>query len=111
MNRYIILILVMVFISAISQVMLKISANQTHKSKIREILNPLVIGSYGIFFMVMIINTILLKYIDLKFIPVVESTGYIYILILSALILKEKITKKQVLGNIIIIIGIIIFNL
>lgn len=111
MNKYIILILIMVFISAISQIMLKISANKTHKSKIREIINPLVIGAYGIFFAVMIINTILLKHVDLKFIPVVESTGYIYILVLSALILKEKITKKQIVGNIIIIIGIIIFNL
>lgn len=111
MNKYILLILLMVFISSVSQVMLKISANQTHKSRIYEIMNPLVIGAYGIFFLVTIINTILLKYVDLKFIPVIESTGYIYILMLSSLILKEKITRKKVIGNIIIIIGIIVFNL
>lgn len=101
----------MVFISSISQVMLKISANKTHKSKFNEIVNPLVIGAYGIFFLVTIINTILLKYVDLKFIPVIESTGYIYILILSSVILKEKVTRRKIIGNIIIIIGIILFNL
>lgn len=111
MNRHIILILAMVFISSLSQILLKISANKTHKNKFREIFNLWVMSSYGIFFGVMIINTILLKYIDLKLLPVIESTGYLYILLLSAIILKEKITKQKVIGNLIIIVGIIVFNL
>ena len=91
--------------------MLKISADKVYKSKMQEIFNTIIIIAYGMFFISMICTTIALKRVTFKAAPVIESVGYIYILILSAIILKEKITFKKILGNIIIIIGIIIFVL
>ena len=43
--------------------------------------------------------------------PVLESTGYIYVGILGFIILREKLTKRIILGNIVIIAGILIFAL
>ena len=43
------LLLVSVFISSVSQILLKKAADRTYENHIREYLNPLVIFSYGMF--------------------------------------------------------------
>ena len=48
--------LVSVFISSVSQILLKKSADKTYDSKIKEYLNPLVIAAYGMFFCSMLIT-------------------------------------------------------
>lgn len=106
---YVLLFLLSVFVSSCSQIALKKSANKKHESKIREIMNPLVLGAYICFFGASLLTVFAYRGVDLSWGPVLETTSYIYILILSAIFLKEKITKKKVLGNIIIIIGIGIY--
>ena len=44
------LLLFSVFISSVSQILLKKAANKTYKDHIREYINPLVIFAYGMFF-------------------------------------------------------------
>jgi drug/metabolite transporter (DMT)-like permease len=41
--------------------------------------------------------------------PVLESTGYIYVGILGMLILKEKISRRKIIGNLLIVGGILIY--
>lgn len=111
MNKwgYILLFLVSVFISSCSQIALKKSANQTHKNKIAEILNPIVLGAYLCFFGASLLTVLAYQGVDLSWGPVLETTSYIYIMILSALFLKEKISFQKVFGNVIIILGIVIY--
>ncbi len=108
-NKYILIMMISVLVASISQILLKISANKEHKSMIKEYINPHVILGYMLLFASTILTILALKGMELKNLPIIEATGYIYVLILSAMILKEKITKKKIIGNIIIIIGIIIF--
>ena len=42
---------------------------------------------------------------------VLESLTYIYIIVLSKLLLKEDLTKRKVLGKLIIVIGVIVFSI
>lgn len=111
MNSYIIIFLVGVLTGSCAQIILKISSKEEHKNIITEYVNVKVITAYAMFFGAVFINVIALKGIDVKEAPVLEAFGYIFILILSSIILKEKITKKKIIGNLIIIVGIIIFNL
>jgi drug/metabolite transporter (DMT)-like permease len=111
MNKYIIIFLFGVFIGSCAQILLKLSSKEEHKNVISEYMNIKVITAYGMFFGAVFLNVIALKGINVKEAPVLEALGYIFILILSSIILKEKITKKKIVGNIIIIAGIIIFNL
>lgn len=111
MNEYIIIFVVMVFVSCCSQILLKISASKKYDSRIKEYLNIYVIFGYSIFFIVAFVNAWAMKGIELKLVPVLEATGYIFVLLLSLLVLKEKINKNKIIGNIIIIIGIIVFTL
>lgn len=111
MNKYIIILLFSVFIASISQIVLKKSANKKHQTLMKEYLNIQVIVGYGLLFISTILTIFALRGLPYKSVPIIEATGYVYILILSHLFLKEKITRRKVLGNIIIILGIIIFNL
>lgn len=106
---YVLLFLMSVFISSCSQIALKKSANQIHKNRIAEILNPIVLGAYVCFFGASLLTVLAYQGVDLSWGPVLETTSYIYIMILSAVFLKEKITFQKIIGNVIIIFGIIIY--
>ena len=100
-----------VLISSISQIMLKKSANKTYDSKIREYLNPTVIIAYGLFFLATLITVFAYKYVPLSSGPILESTGYIFVAVLGYFVLKERFTKKKVIGMALIIFGILFFSL
>lgn len=97
-----------VFISSVSQIILKSSADKTYDSRIKEYLNPRVIIAYGIFFIATLVTVIAYKGIPLSVGPILETTGYLWISILGYLILKEKISKRKLLGLVIVVAGIIV---
>ena len=100
-----------VFISSISQIILKKSAQKEYPNKIREYLNARVIFAYIIFFGATLCSVWAYTVIPLSLGPILESAGYIFVAVLSWLFLKEKITKKKMIGLSVIIIGIIIYSL
>ena len=59
------ILLFSVFISSVSQILLKKAANRTYESPLKEYLNPLVIGAYGMFFCSVILTMLALKYVPL----------------------------------------------
>ena len=70
MNRtFMLIMLAGTFFSAISQVLLKQSANMEYKNPLREYLNWRVILAYGIFFGVLLLNTWCYTKVDMKFGP------------------------------------------
>jgi len=104
----IVIIIISSLIAAFSQCLLKISANKKYKNVILEYLNPLVILGYMFFVVALLLNIIAYRGISYQLGPIIASSSYIFIMILGRLILKEKITKRKLIGNIIIIIGIVI---
>lgn len=111
MKGYIALFLFSVFISSVSQIMLKTSANKEHTRWIDEYLNPKVIIAYGLFFASSLLTVFAYKYVPLSMGPILEATGYVFVSVLGYFILKEKIGKRKILGLIIIVLGIMIFNM
>lgn len=109
--KYIVLFLSAVFVSSVSQIMLKKSANKSYESKVKEYMNPWVIIAYGLFFGATLITVIAYKYIPLSLGPILESSGYFFVTILGMIFLKEKVGKKKAIGLLIILLGIIVFNL
>lgn len=100
-----------VFISSVSQIILKKAAQKEYPNKIREYLNARVIFAYIIFFGATLCSIWAYTVIPLSLGPILESAGYIFVAFLSWLFLKERITKKKMLGLSIIIVGIIIYAL
>lgn len=105
------IMLISILISSVSQIMLKKSAEKEYPSKLKEYLNPLVIIAYVLFFGTTFISLYALKVVPLSMTPILEASGYIFVAILSFFFLKEKMTKKQLIGMALIIIGIVVYSL
>ena len=101
----------MTFFTAFSQILLKQSANKEHKKPLHEYLNWRVILAYAIFFGVLLVNTYAFTKVDMKYGAVIDTFSYVFVLLLSYAILKEKMTKGKIIGNALIIIGIIVYTL
>lgn len=99
------------FLTAISQILLKLSANEKHESFLKEYLNFKVILSYGMFFLVLLANTYAYTKVDMKYGSIIDTLAYVFVFVLSLILLKEKATKKKILGNLLIIAGILIYSL
>lgn len=99
------------FVSAVSQVLLKLAANKTYDSKIKEYLNPFVIVAYGIFFLATVMNVVAYKVVPLSMGPILEATSYLYVTVFGVMIFKERINSKKLIALALIIIGIIIYGL
>ena len=101
-----------IFSCSLSQLLLKKSAGRAHRSKIFEIVNTQVIFSYGIFFIALLVNIwAMSRGLQLKELALLESLGYIFVPLLSWLVLKEQIGKRAIGAICLIIAGIIVFYL
>ena len=110
MSPYIIAV-ISVTIASLSQVLLKMSSMKKYPSFIREYLNPYVIIGYMMLLGSMMITIYVFKQLPFMSIPIIESLGYVLVLIFGLLFFGEKITKRKLIGMIVIIAGIIIYNI
>lgn len=115
MNRELLLyagmLLAGVFLSAVSQVMLKKAALKTYPSKIREYLNPLVILAYVIFVGTTLISVYAYRVVPLSLGPILEATSYIYVTVFGVVIFRETINIKKIGGLLLILMGIGVYAL
>lgn len=100
-----------VFVSAISQVMLKKAAMKKYASPLQEYLNPLVIFAYVLFVGTTILSILAYRVVPLSMGPVLEATSYLYVTFFGATIFKEKITAKKLLALALIIVGIAVYSM
>ncbi len=108
MNNGVLIYLVTPLLSAISQLILKKAADNPKYTGIRAYLNLPVILAYGLFFGCMLLNVVALRTLDLTIASVLEASSYIYVMVLSFFFLKEKITVRKLIGNIVIVVGIVL---
>lgn len=100
-----------VFIASAAQILLKKSARIKRERVLQEYMNRLVIGGYAILIVSMCIAIIAYREVPLKYGAIIESLGYVFVMVLSALFLKERITGKKLIGNLLIIAGVVVFSL
>ncbi len=109
MLKYSLVLLIGVFIGAISQVMLKQAASKSYTSRIYEYLNPLVIAAYSLFVVTTILSVLAYRGIPLSLGPVLEATSYLYVTLFGVKVFHETINLKKIIALIVIISGIIIY--
>lgn len=107
--KYVLFLIFSVFISAVSQILLKKSALEKHGSWIREYLNVKVVLAYLLFFCAVLIDLLALRYVPVSFVPVIETSSYIFVIAFSRIIFKEKISLKQYLAIALVLAGITIY--
>ena len=104
------LVVLGIFSCSLSQLFLKKSANREHKSKMFEVINPLVVFSYMIFFCSLLINIWAMSHgLELKELAMFESLGYVFVPLLSYLVLKEAVSVRTISAIAVILLGIFVF--
>lgn len=111
MNKYMLLLVMSVVISSFSQILLKKSAKIKYDTFIKEYLNFYVITGYGMMVLATLTTILAFKGVEYKNGSIIESLGYVLIMILSFVFFKEPLTKKKVLGNFMVLLGIMVFYL
>lgn len=111
MFKYWLFLALGVMISAVSQIFLKKAAQKEYNSFIRQYLNFFVILGYFMMAVSMFLNVLAYKGIDMKNGPVFEAFGFVLVFIFSRIFFGEKFTKRKIIGNSLIILGIIVFYL
>ena len=100
-----------VFVSSVSQTLLKKAAGREHRSFAEEYLNFPVIAAYAMFFGSTLLTMLAYKKLPLSMSPAFESSSYIFVTFFGVTMFKEKLTKKKLLALAMILSGIIIFTL
>ena len=100
-----------VFISAVSQVMLKKSASREHGSVVREYLNPLVIFAYALFVGATLLSVLSYRGIPLSMGPILDATGYLWVTLFGVLIFRERMSVRKLVALALIILGIVVYAL
>jgi drug/metabolite transporter (DMT)-like permease len=106
--EYVLIFAGSVLIASVAQLLLKFAAMKKYSSFWREYLNWRVILSYGLLFGSLILTSWAYTGVPLKVGAVVESLGYVYILILSTIFVHERITLRKIIGNLFIIAGVVV---
>jgi len=109
---YYFIVLAGVFACSASQLLLKKSAMMSYRHTWGTILNWRVLLAYSIMFATIITNIFAMRNgVQLKDMPILEATGYIFVPVLSFLVLREKITVRTWGSIALILVGMMIFFL
>lgn len=114
MAKYYIIAILSGILSSFSQILLKKAstrARDTGASLLRQYLNPYVLCGYGLMALCMVLMIFAFRGLPYKVGPVLESLAYLYVMVLSRLFLGESITPRRLAGNLLIVAGVVIFNL
>ena len=109
MTIYFIILLVMTLLGSVASLFLK-KASGTD-SLFALIKNPYLYIGGTLYLTSAILNIWILRVLDYSVVLPLTSLTYIWTMVLSYLILKEKITKKKIIGVILILLGAICVSL
>lgn len=102
-----VILVVAVFIAAISQILLKISANTFRSGTMYDYINIRVFIAYLLLFLTTIITVLALRYVPLYIAASVESLSQVFVHILGRIVLKESMSIRKIIGMLIIVAGIL----
>lgn len=109
MIEYVLVFALLVFISSVSQVLLKKATQREYSSQLKMYLNLKVVFAYAIYVLVTLGTTLCFRHIPLSYGPIIEASGYIYVTVWGVFLFKERLNSKKILALTLIISGIIVY--
>jgi len=104
-------------LSSVSQVVLKRGADREIPSGLTrwqgllaQYLNVTVMVGYGLLLISMALVVVALAKVDLKYAAIIEALGYGMVMILSRVFLHEPMTRRKIIGNLVIMAGVLVFG-
>ena len=98
------------FVAACSQILLKKSTLARHKGILGEYLNCKVFSAYALFLLTIGLNIYAFSLgLEYRFGSVLNSTAYLFTMLLSVLVLHDRLDWRCVCGNLLIVLGIVVY--
>ena len=110
MSRYIGVALFSVMLSSLAQILLKKAADKKKRHWMLDYLNVRVICAYAIIFICMFLAIYAFTGMYYRLGAVIESLSFLLIMVFGRIFLGEKITRRRLIGNGLIVLGVIIFS-
>lgn len=98
-------------LSAFSHVPMKLSAKVKYKNRIAEYMNPLVIFAYFLCTMTTVCTVIAYRVVPLSLGGVLSTLEYIFVAIIGFVFFKEHISRRKMLGLVLIVIGALVYQI
>lgn len=99
-----------VLLGSLAQIPLKISSQKKYNHLLGYFVNSYTITGYSIMLIAAGLSFISVRHIELKYLPIIESLGYVYVLIIGYLAFNERINIREILASLLIISGVIVFS-
>ncbi len=113
MSEYYLIGALVVLMTVASQILLKKGAEigKSKNSIIYSYVNAFTILGYVAFFAVTLLSLFALKEVMMKYWILLLPIQYILVSVSSYALLRERISKRQIYGTLVIISGIVIYNI
>lgn len=98
-----------VLIAGFSQLLLKKAAGEQYTHWIYQYLNVRVIAGYTIMVLSTLCTVYAYKVIPLSMSPIWEAAGQIIVAMLSFFVLREKVSRRKLIGLAVILVGILVY--
>ncbi len=109
MTIFFVLLLIMTLLGSVASLFLKKASGSDGLKEMLKNIN-LYIGGF-LYVASAVLNIYILRHLDYSVVLPLTSITYIWTMVLSYMILKEKITKRKILGVMLIILGGIIVSI
>jgi drug/metabolite transporter (DMT)-like permease len=101
-----------VMMASTGQLLMKTGAVRgRNRSFLVSFLDPFLIAGYMLMLGSMVVSTIALKVLPLKMTVSLQPLGYVIVISLSVALLGERMRRHHVRGMLLILAGIVIFNM
>ena len=113
MAYYILLAVFIQFLVAYGQYHLKVGARRldTRKNLAFNIKNWNLVLAIILFIIVTVLSVVTMRFMEFSIFYSFSALNYLFIMFFSWKILKEKFDRLRILGNVLVVVGVIIFNL
>jgi drug/metabolite transporter (DMT)-like permease len=101
---------VCVLLTGVGQLCLNLGS-RTRQGLVRMYVNPYTLSGYAILFIVTLLSVLALMDMDLKTFSAFMALNYVTITLLSTAVLRETLSKNRMIAIILIVCGVIAFNL
>ena len=108
---YYLLFVISILLSSLSQALLKKSTLQPKREGLHGYLNLRSSIAYALFFLCTLLTVFAYRYVPLSSGAMLESLCYVFVPVFSLVMLKERMTRRKILGSLLIIAGIVVFSL
>jgi len=102
------LMLLGALVSSFSQLLLKTSAQKEHPSFLKQYLNLRVIAAYGLLLTSTAASLTAFRVVPLSYAPVADAAALVFTVLLSSMVLKERLSFRKAAGMLVVAAGIII---